>query len=475
MPPEPIPTELYAVDLAAVLNGMDTAVVAVRTGDTSVLANSAARSLFALPDHRPIVIDDLACRVRIFHAHLRRRLGVDELPLIRALSGRAAEAETVVVPLAPKWSGEESFECDDVPPGRRLRLRARPIFDHERAVVGSVCTAQDITDLHTEHTVLARRATELIAIHEVTRAILEDADARQAVCEAARKVSHASHAGLFEPNGRGDLVCTTHAGAELRGTRLPETGPSIVADVFATCQPRVLQSGAGGIGVGQRTFEQLPPRIPRPLTTGVWIPVMNGAKCIAVLSLAFTDGVPVREHLPVLEILAGETAMAIERQDMIRRLRQEASSDGLTGAANRRVWEEELPRTLAEVSRGSARASVVMLDFDHFKDYNDTHGHPAGDTLLREVVVAWRRLLRADDLLCRYGGEEFVVLLPRRGSEEAVQIAEKLRAVVPGEQTCSAGVAVWDGKESPERLVERLDSALYAAKLAGRDRVCLAD
>jgi diguanylate cyclase (GGDEF)-like protein len=116
-----------------------------------------------------------------------------------------------------------------------------------------------------------------------------------------------------------------------------------------------------------------------------------------------------------------------------------------------------------------------MLDLDHFKRYNDTNGHPAGDALLRDIVIAWRQRLRSTDLLFRYGGEEFVVLLPGCGQGEAMIVAEQLRAVVPDGQTCSAGVAGWDGHEAPERLVERVDGALYRAKLGGRDRTCAGD
>jgi diguanylate cyclase (GGDEF)-like protein len=91
--------------------------------------------------------------------------------------------------------------------------------------------------------------------------------------------------------------------------------------------------------------------------------------------------------------------------------------------------------------------------------------------LLRDVVRVWRRRLRPDDLLCRYGGEEFVVLLPGCDVEQARSVAEQLRALVPHQQTCSAGVAEWDGGEDGDDLVVRLDAALYAAKLAGRDQV----
>jgi diguanylate cyclase (GGDEF)-like protein len=464
-----------ADDLRAVLDAVDAAVVAVRAGDPSVISNAAARSLYALPEHRPALVDDLVCRVRIFHAQRLRRLGLDDLPLIRALAGRPCESEVVVVRL-----GSDPFAQVLDPAaarqGRRLMLRARPMLSPQGEVVGSVCTAQDLTDLHTEHVQLARRTSELAAIHRATRAILSDEDARRAVCEAALRVSGAALASLYEPDGTGDLVRTTHLGVDVPAERLAQTGPSLAAEVFARGVPRVLRSsGPRPLATIDRAVLAAVVGLPRSrgrAGSAVWFPVMSreGA-CVAVLALAFGPEVAIGQHLPVLEVLAGETAVAIERQDLLRRLRREAASDGLTGAANRRAWEVELPRALARARRDGRPVSVVMLDLDYFKEYNDAFGHPAGDALLRDVVRAWRRRLRPDDLLCRYGGEEFVVLLPGCDAEQARSVAEQLRALVPHGQTCSAGVAQWDGDEDGGDLVVRLDAALYAAKLAGRDRV----
>jgi diguanylate cyclase (GGDEF)-like protein len=111
-----------------------------------------------------------------------------------------------------------------------------------------------------------------------------------------------------------------------------------------------------------------------------------------------------------------------------------------------------------------------MLDVDHFKRFNDVCGHPAGDRFLRGAAEAWRCALRASDFLSRYGGEEFVVLLPDCDTGAALEIAERVRAATPLEQTCSAGIATWTGDESQEVLIQRADDALYQAKAEGRDR-----
>jgi diguanylate cyclase (GGDEF)-like protein len=150
-----------------------------------------------------------------------------------------------------------------------------------------------------------------------------------------------------------------------------------------------------------------------------------------------------------------------------------ARTDSLTGVANRRAWDEELPRELARSARSRQPVCVALLDLDHFKAYNDEHGHQAGDRLLKTAAAAWEGRLRKTDLLARYGGEEFAVLLPDCALGNAMEIAERLRTAQP-EVTCSIGVADWDGREDSGRLVARADRALYAAKAGGRDR-CVAE
>ena len=115
-----------------------------------------------------------------------------------------------------------------------------------------------------------------------------------------------------------------------------------------------------------------------------------------------------------------------------------------------------------------------MLDLDRFKDYNDERGHQAGDQLLTQAATAWHAVLRPYDVLARYGCEEFSLLLPDVDLDDAVALVERLRAATPEGESCSAGVAAWDGEEDAEALVGRADAALYEAKRSGRDRVSVA-
>jgi diguanylate cyclase (GGDEF)-like protein/PAS domain S-box-containing protein len=160
-----------------------------------------------------------------------------------------------------------------------------------------------------------------------------------------------------------------------------------------------------------------------------------------------------------------------ERENLLTEVAALARSDALTGLPNRRGLDEQLPREMARARRTESELCLAIVDMDHFKAYNDRHGHLAGDALLRECAVAWDSQLRGADTIVRFGGEEFLVVLPDCPPERAAEIIERLRTATPGEQTCSAGLACWDYGESAEDLVDRADSALYRAKAAGRDQL----
>jgi diguanylate cyclase (GGDEF)-like protein len=162
-----------------------------------------------------------------------------------------------------------------------------------------------------------------------------------------------------------------------------------------------------------------------------------------------------------------------EQQRRTISLQQQLRLDPLTGAGNRTAWDEALTRELARARRTQDPICLAVIDLDHFKRVNDQFGHAAGDALLRACVQGWQEALRPGDPLARMGGEEFAVLLPACSVAEALTVVERLRAAVPGKATCSAGLAQWDGQESPAQWLERADAALYRAKEQGRDRCVL--
>lgn len=164
-----------------------------------------------------------------------------------------------------------------------------------------------------------------------------------------------------------------------------------------------------------------------------------------------------------------------------KELRVQARIDALTGLVNRRHFLERLDGELHRAARFGLPCSVAILDLDHFKSINDQHGHATGDAVLRAFAQTLGKCLRTTDLAARFGGEEFVVLIPQTPMDGAVDLAERIRVavldttVLVGSETLrvsvSIGVAQWSG-ENPEQLIARADKAMYTAKSAGRNQVC---
>jgi diguanylate cyclase (GGDEF)-like protein len=187
-----------------------------------------------------------------------------------------------------------------------------------------------------------------------------------------------------------------------------------------------------------------------------------------------------------LAVTVGEAIkLSFSNLRLRERLRSQATRDKLTGLFNRRYLEDSLPRELHRALRRNAPLSLAMLDLDHFKLFNDTYGHDAGDVMLRESGRVLRENLRMSDIACRYGGEEFLVVLPDSPVEETWQRVEQIRLLFKeiqiryghellGTITVSAGIAgLPQHGSTPDELLRAADNAMYAAKEAGRNCVVL--
>src|SRR3954466_10759135 len=184
-----------------------------------------------------------------------------------------------------------------------------------------------------------------------------------------------------------------------------------------------------------------------------------------------------RRVVATTERFAGHAALAMRNANLLERMQQMAVTDGLTELANRRSFDRSLDRELQRATRTDGRLSVVLLDIDHFKNLNDTHGHLVGDNVLREIAAALAECGREYDTIARYGGEEFAAVLPGCSSALAVQVADRLRRAVEESSsdvavTASAGVATYpyDGVDAGS-LLQAADQALYASKRSGRNTV----
>ena len=183
------------------------------------------------------------------------------------------------------------------------------------------------------------------------------------------------------------------------------------------------------------------------------------------------------------EKLGGVLRDARRRNTQLRDANERATllmhSDSLTGLGNRRYFESRLDEAISYAARHRHPLSLAMADLDHFKRINDTYGHEAGDRALQAFADVLLRLTRREDVVARFGGEEFLVLLPETGGDRAAAFAERVRIAtseleVLGDDhriTVSIGVAELEGGESGESMIKRADEALYEAKAEGRDRV----
>ncbi|HEX8948151.1 MAG TPA: GGDEF domain-containing protein, partial [Dissulfurispiraceae bacterium] len=189
---------------------------------------------------------------------------------------------------------------------------------------------------------------------------------------------------------------------------------------------------------------------------------------------------------PLAMAVAENIAFSLANLKLHETLYMQSSHDSLTGLFNRRHMEETLEREMHRMGRKGRPLGIIMLDLDHFKQFNDTFGHQAGDTLLRELGSFLQRYIREEDFACRYGGEEFVIILPETSPDITMQRAEKLRSDVRhlyvthkgqelGPVTLSLGVAGFPLHGlTAETVLRAADSALYRAKAEGRDRVIAA-
>jgi diguanylate cyclase (GGDEF)-like protein len=192
----------------------------------------------------------------------------------------------------------------------------------------------------------------------------------------------------------------------------------------------------------------------------------------------------IHEHDHDLTKMLGVIQDITERKDLQNKLEEQANTDSLTGCDSRRHFLEHAGEELLRIRRYGGEMSVLMLDLDHFKSINDKHGHPIGDITLKKLVLVCQDLLREVDVIGRIGGEEFAILLPETGSEQALEIAGRLcqavaAAEIPLENasplrfTTSIGVSsVVPGDSHIDEILNRADSALYKAKHAGRNRAC---
>jgi len=322
----------------------------------------------------------------------------------------------------------------------------------------------------------ARQLQAINAIAQQTTAVLDLEELLGTVCELIQDAFRAPHVSLFLREDH-DLVLRAHHGTLT--PRIPEGGRfSASAEPWAS----ILASN----GTAMDRDLRIAPASTKffvESASRLCIPLVSFGQTLGVLALdsalpdAFRDG-----DLQSLESVADICATAIQNAHYVERVKQLAYLDGLTGIFNRRFFELRIMEEIERARRYGTGMAVIMADIDQFKRLNDEFGHVLGDEVLRQVSSLFHQQLRKIDVVCRYGGEEFGILLTQANAQQAMHIAEKLRRMVatwqfpgvPRTVTISAGAAAFpEHGATRDELVKAADAALYAAKQSGRNRVCL--
>ncbi len=232
-----------------------------------------------------------------------------------------------------------------------------------------------------------------------------------------------------------------------------------------------------------RTAKQALEATPSGLKPDIVVPIEHEG---TLLGIFLVGGLTRRQEQAkrILKMVADLTAVALVFLTRLRTVEESADSDGLTGLLNKRALLNRLGDEIHETERQSLPLSLLILDVDHFKHYNDTNGHLEGDEVLKEVGRLLKRSIREDDVAARYGGEEFVVIYPGAGKDVAERLAESLRRAVEshgfsngtsqplGRITLSGGVATFpEDALNAVDLLRAADQALYEAKATGRNRI----
>jgi len=391
----------------------------------------------------------------------------------------------------------------------RVSIKTTPLIDAQGRVIGEITLARDITLLHrTEEALRSAQAMleakvaaiaesnrsltatvrQLEAFHHNGEALSRMAELLQACAERteAYAVIRETAAELF-PEVPGALYIFRDARDSLD---LASTWCGAQCDdtVLAPGDCWALRLGRPHIVRPQNTVRCA--HTPETVRSYVCMPVQGQGQVLGLLHFAFDIGgrsvrfpAETERRLRALSDSVGPALANLKLRDALRTL---ALRDGLTELFNRRYLEEALPRELNRAARSAKPVSLIMIDIDHFKRFNDSFGHDAGDFVLSTFARVIAGGIRSSDIACRYGGEELAIILPESNVEGAMQRAEALRVAIRGTTltyrgqslptaTASFGVAACPAHAAnPEDLLKAADKALYLAKESGRDRVCVA-
>jgi len=323
---------------------------------------------------------------------------------------------------------------------------------------------------------------ELSVLHEIAQRISAQIDLRQTMVmigTEVRQVLACDECLIFLKDDAGQMLLAQPMSADPPNRRIPPIpigeGPIGKAAENSECvHIPALDPDAYAALLGHRAL--------------LAVPISAEGDTLGVIAIAkHATGLFSTVTERMLTVIASHAAVAIRNAQLYQASQQLAITDGLTGVYNRRYFQRQLEAEFRRAPRFGYSVALMIIDLDHFKRFNDTHGHLLGDQVLRSFGQILRDSTRETDVVARYGGEEFAVILPETTCEQALEVAKRIRknlarhpfwgrGQTPVRVTASIGIAARPATEiKPEELIDLSDAALYEAKHGGRDRVCIAN
>ncbi|MBI9051399.1 MAG: diguanylate cyclase [Anaerolineaceae bacterium] len=387
-------------------------------------------------------------------------------------------------------------ECTTQPDGSQIWSRSNkiPLHDRDGKVMGLLVTSEDITERR-----LAEQEIEIA--NEKLISWVNDLEKRNQEAYLMRQMSDLLQVSnereeyytiikefvpqLF-PDTSGALFIISNSrslvdAVTVWGDDLQSDLSFAPTECWAMRRGQIYQGGSSKPGLNCR-------HIKNPFSGSyLEVPMMASGEMIGALHIEGRGGdLSLDTFNELAHTLADHLSLSFSNLKLRETLRTQSIRDTLTGLFNRRYMEESLAREIPRAMRKNMPVGIIMLDIDHFKVFNDTNGHDAGDMVLREMGALLKNQVRGEDITCRYGGEEFILILPEATQEITIQRAEQIRKAIKGMRveyrrqplgliTISLGVAVYPEHSSTvEGILKKADQALYHAKHNGRDQVGVA-
>ena len=450
---------------ASLVDAMSDGVILRYADGTIEPCNAAATEILGLSLDAPSGRAQIDGRVRTIHEDGTPFLDTEH-PAMTTL--RTGETQRDVVVGIQRPDGRLTW----------VSVTTEPLFaPGATAPYAAVCSLADITKRRADAAALATHASEQQALRTVATLIASGAQPRAVFATAAK------HAALVLGSITGAVFCLEPSGearlvGAYAGPGYPQLPVGNLLDLgAATASAAALRSGRSEAREYEASRAGLQDGPEMPFRSGAATPIMLDGRLWGLVSVAWTDAsARDPEVLTRLALFADLVGLAVTGSEAREQLSMVASTDHLTGLANQRTFSDRLEDEVHRARRHHRPLSLVLIDLDHFKLVNDTHGHDAGNRVLAELANRLSGLRRGGEIIARVGGEEFAWILPEATADEALAAAERVRLAVAatpfagiGRLTTSAGICALSDAASARELFRHADLALYWAKSLGRN------